>query len=73
MSWNRFLFPLVVVTRQELFTVPVALQALANTSVMSNYGVVMAAATLAALPLLVLYLIMQRWLMSGIMQGFMKL
>ena len=63
-AWNNFLWPFIVINDTSLMTLPVGLQA-----VKSAYGVQyaqnMAAAILAALPLIVLFLFFQRQIIKG--------
>jgi len=64
-AWNNFLWPFIVVNDTSLMTLPVGLQ-----TVKSAYGVQyaqnMAAAILAALPLIVIFLFFQRQIIKGI-------
>jgi len=71
-SWNSFLWPLVVVTKKEMFTVTVALRALADTSLMANYGVILAAATLGVLPIILIFIIFFKKMSKGTLEGFNK-
>lgn len=56
-SWNDFLWPLVVVTKKEMFTVTVALRSLADTSLGGDYGIILSAATLGVLPIILICII----------------
>lgn len=64
-AWNNFLWPFIVINRAELMTLPVGLQ-----TVISAYGIqyaqVMAQAMLAALPLIILFLLFQRQIIKSI-------
>ena len=64
-AWNNFLWPFLVINDTSLMTLPVGLQ-----TVISAYGVqyaaVMAQAVLAALPLIVVFLIFQRQVIKGV-------
>lgn len=69
-AWNNFLWPFLVANNTSLMTLPVGLQ-----TVISAYGVqyaqVMAQAVLAALPLIVVFLIFQRQIIKGVAEtGF---
>lgn len=66
-SWNNFLWPLVITNTPSSMTVPVAISYLsANTSVVLNYTVILAAAFFTSLPMILLFLFGQRWIVSGL-------
>lgn len=66
-SWNNFLWPLVVAQTQEHYTLPVALALFSkNQQVTPNYGLLLAGATVVVLPIVVLFLILQRRFIEGI-------
>ena len=64
-AWNNFLWPFLVINDTTLMTLPVGLQ-----TVISAYGVqyaqIMAQAVLAAVPLIVVFLIFQRQIVKGV-------
>ncbi|MEL7976818.1 carbohydrate ABC transporter permease [Isoptericola sp. F-RaC21] len=65
--WNDFLWPLVVLQGNESLTVPVGLSTLtSNPAFASPWGAVMAVATVAVVPLLVVFLVFQRTFVQGI-------
>ncbi len=64
-QWNNFLWPLVITTGREWQTLTVATAALQG-QYNGNWTVVMAATTVAILPLLVLFLIFQRHVIRSI-------
>lgn len=65
--WNDFLWPLVVLQGTESLTVPVGLSTLTNNPAFSSpWGAVMAVATVAVVPLLVVFLVFQRTFVQGI-------
>lgn len=63
--YNSFFLNSVFVQRQENWTVTQALQSLVG-QYNSQYGEIMAGVTLVSLPMLVLYLFLQRWIIRGI-------
>jgi multiple sugar transport system permease protein len=65
-SWNSFLWPLVVAQTQEHYTLPVALALFANGQNVTNYGLLLAGATVVVVPILVVFLIFQRRFIEGI-------
>jgi len=65
-SWNGFLWPLIVAQTSEKYTLPVALSAMSQGTETTNYGVLLAGAVLVLLPVLVLFLFLQRYFIQGI-------
>ena len=63
--WNDFVWPLVVTTDAELHTLNLALSTLQSNYV-SNYGLIMAGASLIFLPPFILYIILQKTFVEGI-------
>ncbi|CCH29901.1 ABC-type transporter, permease subunit [Saccharothrix espanaensis DSM 44229] len=70
MSWNDFLWPLVVLDADEP-TVQVALEKLQSGYYVDN-SLVLAGTTLATVPVLVVFLVLGRQIVAGIMQGAVK-
>lgn len=64
-SWNDFIWPLVMVTKDEMKTLTLGLSMLQNNYV-SNYGLVMAGATMAFIFPFILYCLLQRKFVEGI-------
>ena len=71
-NWNEYLWPLLVLNDQALYTLPVALQQLNGSYGNSDYPVVMAATLLATIPLIVLFLCFRRQVMSSVTSGAVK-
>lgn len=69
--WNDYLLPSLVLGRKELYTLPIATQAFYGTY-STDMGLVMAALLLAMLPILVLYLFLQRYIVEGVTAGAVK-
>jgi multiple sugar transport system permease protein len=65
-SWNNFLWPLVVAQTQEHYTLPVALALFATGQNVTNYGLLLAGATVVVLPILIVFLTFQRRFIEGI-------
>lgn len=70
-AWNGFLWPLIVNTRSEMHTLTVAMSTLSSMS-NTNYGLVMAGATLTFLIPFCLYIVLQRQFVEGIAMGGVK-
>lgn len=65
-SWNDFLGPLLYLKRSDLYTLPIALRLYVDESTASaDYGAQMAMAVLALLPVLLFFLIFQRYIVDG--------
>jgi multiple sugar transport system permease protein len=73
-SWNSFLWPLIVLRDLKLYTLPLGLATLLGSVVAESvdYGMVMAGAFLTALPIITLFLFMQRQFISGLTLGSVK-
>jgi len=70
-SWNDFMWPLIVLTDDSLHTLPVALAGLSREHVQDN-ELMMAGSVVTVLPVLVLFLALQRQYMAGLMAGSVK-
>ena len=70
-SWNDFMWPLIVLTDRELQTLPVALAGLSREHVQDT-ELMMAGSVLTVLPVLLLFLVLQRHYMSGLVAGAVK-
>ncbi|GMA32605.1 carbohydrate ABC transporter permease [Litorihabitans aurantiacus] len=68
-EWNDYLWPLLVVERAEMLTLPVGLTWLQNIEGLSNWGVLLAGAVLVTLPVLIVFLVLQRRLVQGLVAG----
>ena len=69
--WNDYLLPSLVLAKKELYTIPIATQVFYGTY-STDIGLVMAALLLAMLPMVVLYLIFQRYIVEGVTSGAVK-
>lgn len=70
-SWNDFMWPLIVLADQHLYTLPVALAAMSREHVQDN-ELMMAGAVVTTLPVLILFLALQRFYLSGLLTGSVK-
>ena len=70
-SWNDFMWPLIVLADQDLYTLPVALAAMSREHVQDN-ELMMAGAVVTTLPVLLLFLALQRFYLSGLLTGSIK-
>ena len=65
-SWNSFLWPLVVAQTQNYYTLPVALALFSTGQNETNYGLLLAGATVVVMPIVIVFLILQRRFIEGI-------
>ena len=70
-SWNDFMWPLIVLTDQSNYTLPVALASLSREHI-QDVEMMMAGAVLTVLPVLLLFLMLQRYYIQGLMLGSVK-
>ncbi len=70
-SWNDFMWPLIVLNDADLHTLPVALSNLSREHVQDN-EMMMAGSVLTVLPVLVLFLALQRYYIQGLLLGSVK-
>jgi cellobiose transport system permease protein len=71
-AWNDFLWPQVVLNSPSNFTVQVALRQIERQAHAVDYGVALAGSLLATLPLLLLFLLLGRQIVAGIMEGAVR-
>ncbi|MCU1432117.1 MAG: carbohydrate transporter permease [Actinotalea sp.] len=65
-SWNNFLWPLVVATTEDKYTLPVALALYSVGQNRTDYGLLLAGAVVVLVPILILFLFLQRYFVQGI-------
>jgi multiple sugar transport system permease protein len=65
-SWNEFLWPLVAAQTEDMYTLPVGIALISASANSINYGLLLAGATLIVLPILALFLFLQRYFIQGI-------
>ncbi len=70
-AWNDFMWPLIVFSDQERYTLPVALASLSREHVQDN-ELMMAGSVVTTLPVLVVFLMLQRYYIQGLMAGSVK-
>ena len=72
-SWNAFLWPVVIISTTELRTLPYGLELFATTHNLSkDYGLLMAGAAVAAVPMFAVFFAAQRYFLRGITIGALK-
>jgi ABC-type glycerol-3-phosphate transport system permease component len=70
-TWNDFLWPRLVINSEKLFTLPLGLAMLQMRNT-SNVAQIMAGTVLTALPMIVVFLFMQRQFIEGMTAGALK-
>ena len=70
-TWNDFMWPLIVLTDQSNYTLPVALASLSREHI-QDVEMMMAGAVLTVLPVLLLFLLLQRYYIQGLVLGSVK-
>ncbi|MBG9981781.1 carbohydrate ABC transporter permease [Aerococcaceae bacterium DSM 111020] len=70
-SWNSFLWPLIVTTDRHMRTLPVGLQSF-TTEAGTRFELLMAASTVVILPMVIFYLIFQKYIIQGISRSGLK-
>ncbi|MCA1723574.1 MAG: carbohydrate ABC transporter permease [Thermomicrobia bacterium] len=70
-SWNEFFFALLLVTKDSQKTIPVGLSGLINGDTF-QWGALMAMSLLSSLPPVLIYIIAQKWVVSGLSGGAVK-
>jgi multiple sugar transport system permease protein len=71
-SWNEFAWPLIALKDNELFTLPIGLLYLKNQTGAPDYNSIMALALIAVLPIVLLFLIFQRYFVQGFARSGIK-
>jgi len=69
--WNDFLWPLIIAQDESVYTLPVALARFSSQQVVP-FNLVLAMSVLSMLPVIILFLLMQRQIVAGIAQTGMK-
>jgi multiple sugar transport system permease protein len=73
-SWNEFLGALVIMSKQSSFTLPVILAAARTETALggTDWGMLQAGVTISIIPCVVIYLLLQKYYVSGLLSGAVK-
>lgn len=77
--WGDYLFTFTLIDRPELYTISVAIKQVTGwftlfvSSAFSTYGADNAAFTVAIIPVVLVYVLMQRWFVRGLQEGILKM
>jgi len=64
-NWNAFLWPVIIISKYDLYTLPVGLS-LFSTDAGAQWELIMTGASMATLPVLAVFLVFQRQIIEGI-------
>jgi sn-glycerol 3-phosphate transport system permease protein len=68
-GWNQYLWPLMITTQEEMYTIVMGIQRMVNTSdAEPQWHLVMAVSILAMIPPVVIVVLMQRWFVKGLIE-----
>ncbi|MCL7747687.1 carbohydrate ABC transporter permease [Halalkalibacter alkaliphilus] len=70
-SWNNFLWPLVVLRSNDMFTLPIGLATLL-TPYGNNYDILLAGSVMTIVPIVILFIFFQRYFVAGLTVGGVK-
>ena len=71
-QWNSFLWPLVVASTEDMYTLPVAVALFATGQQEANLALQLAGATVVVLPMIILFFVMQRYVIQGVARTGIK-
>lgn len=71
-SWNNLFTPLVLLTDQKRYTLPIMISLLRGDIYKTEYGAVYLGLTLTALPLIIVYLLLSKYIIAGVALGSVK-
>jgi multiple sugar transport system permease protein len=70
-SWNAFMWPLIVTSSENMRTLPVGLIAF-STDTGTKYELLMAASSMIILPMIILYIVLQKYIIEGVARAGIK-
>jgi arabinosaccharide transport system permease protein len=71
-SWNNFLMPLMLISEEEKYTLPMLVQMLRSDIYRTEYGGIYLGITMTILPLIIVYLLLSRHIIAGVASGAVK-
>ena len=69
--WNDYLLPSLVLVRPKLHTLPIAIRTFVGTF-SSDYGNMMAALVMTVVPVIIVYIALQKYIIGGVVAGAVK-
>jgi ABC-type glycerol-3-phosphate transport system permease component len=70
-TWNNFLWPQIILHHSDRFTLPIAMNQLVGLY-QQQYGMLMAGTLLSVLPVIILFLLLQKEFVAGLTAGAVK-
>lgn len=71
-SWNQLFMPMVLLTKQEMYTMPIMVSLLKGDIYKTEYGSIYLGLSLTVLPLFVVYFILSKYIIAGVALGSVK-
>lgn len=71
-EWNQYLWPLLIAEDESVAPLPIGLTQLQDNEGLTNWGPVMAGTVLTMLPILIIFLLLQRAMIKGLTAGAIK-
>ena len=71
-SWNRLFEPMILLTKQELYTMPMMVSLLKGDIYKTEYGSIYLGLTLTVLPLFIVYFLLSKYIIAGVALGGVK-
>lgn len=71
-SWNQLFMPMILLTSKEKYTLPIMVSLLRGDIYKTEYGAVYLGLTLTALPLIIVYLLLSKYIIAGVALGSVK-
>ena len=69
--WNSFLWPIIVLNNAKLYTLPVGLKTLQDAN-LASFKLLMSGAAVAAIPMIIVFILFQRYFVKGLTLGGVK-
>ena len=71
-SWNSLFLPLILLTKQEKYTMPIMVSLLKGDIYKTEYGAIYMGLTLTVLPLFIVYFLLSKYIIAGVALGGVK-
>ena len=71
-SWNNFFTPFILISSRDKYTLPMLVQTLQGDIYRTEYGAIYLGLAITVLPVIVIYLLLSKFIVSGIAMGSVK-
>ena len=71
-SWNNLFLPMILLTRQEKYTMPIMVSLLKGDIYKTEYGSIYLGLALTVLPLFIVYFLLSKYIIAGVALGGVK-